>query len=201
MYMKQPSVAIFVMLAIFGFLIWNRKYASENFTDVTANVPVAPATIQTIVNAIQARVPDLYPVQTVYVNPLAGDQGSMIYNSRILFLNTRGFFGVQYDVQSDSDGNIITITGQVQPDAAGPFQGYNSAEAKDDKYQDFDTVEATLEKQFADLRSKAPDATQKLDTWLDIQRAQQRGVAMADAQSNSMPAGSTDRYLENAMVA
>jgi hypothetical protein len=194
--MKQGTLIIFVMLAIFGFLIWNRA-SSEQFVDVSAANPVEPATIQTIVNAIQARIPDLYPLQTVYINPLQGDQGNMMYNARILFLNTRGYFGVQYDVQADSNGNLISVTGQVQPEANGPFQGFGEMT---DKYQDFDSVEAVLDQQFADLKKNVPDVAQKLDTWLDIQRAQQRGRALADSQSNSMLAGATDASIERAMI-
>lgn len=194
--MKQSTLIIFVMLAIFGFLIWNRV-SSETFVDVSAAKSVAPATIQTIVNAVQARIPDLYPLQTIYINPMQGDQGSIMYNARILFLNTRGYFGVQYDVQADADGNLISVTGQVQPEANGPFQGFGEMT---DKYQDFESVEAVLEQQFADLKAKSPDVAQKLDTWLDIQRAQQRGRAVSDAQSNSMPAGATDASIERAMI-
>jgi hypothetical protein len=194
--MKQTTLIIFVMLAIFGFLIWNRV-SSETFVDVSVSKSVAPATIQTIVNAVQARIPDLYPLQTVYINPMEGSQGSTMYNARILFLNTRGYFGVQYDVQADADGNLISVTGQVQPEVNGPFQAFGEMT---DKYQDFESIEAVLDQQFADLKAKSPDVAQKLDTWLDIQRAQQRGRAVSDAQSNSMPAGATDASIERAMI-
>ena len=194
--MKQGTLIIFVMLAIFGFLIWNRA-STEQFTDVSVTKSVAPATIQTIVNAVQARIPDLYPLQTVYINPMQGDQGSTMYNARILVLNTRGYFGVQYDIQADASGNLISVTGQVQPEANGPFQGFGEMT---DKYQDFDSIEAVLEQQFSDLKKNVPDVAQKLDTWLDIQRAQQRGRALSDSQSNSMPAGATDASIERAMI-
>jgi hypothetical protein len=42
---------------------------------------------------------------------------------------------------------------------------------------------------------------EKLDSWLDTQREQQRGRAFADAQSNSMPAGSTDSLIERSITA
>ena len=128
---------------------------------------------------------------------MQGDQGSTMYNARILFLNTRGYFGVQYDVQADAAGNLISVTGQVQPEANGPFQAFGEMT---DKYQDFDSVEAVLEQQFADLKKNVPDVAQKLDTWLDIQRAQQRGRALLDSQTNKMPAGSTDASIERAMI-
>jgi hypothetical protein len=195
--MKSPDMFIFLLLAIFGFMVWNRTSGKEAFTDVSASNPVDPATIQTIVNGIQDRIPDLYPLQTVYINPMQGNQGSVIYNARILFLNTRGYFGVQYDVQADSAGNLISVTGQVQPQANGPFQGFSET----DSYQDFDSVEAVLAEQFANLKQNVPGVTEKLDTWLDAQREQQRGRAFTDAQSNSMPAGSTDSLIERSIIA
>jgi hypothetical protein len=196
--MKGGDFLIFLLLALFGFLIWNRASGKEGFTDISAGTPVEPATIQTIVNAIQDRVPDLYPLQTVYINPMQGDQGSFVYNARILFLNTRGYFGVQYDVQADGDGNLLKVSGQVQPQVNGPFLGFNESS---DKYQDYSSVDAVLDQQFADLKAKIPDVSQKLDTWLDAQRTEQRGRAFMDAQSNSMPAGSTDNLIERAIIA
>jgi hypothetical protein len=130
---------------------------------------------------------------------MQGDQGSVIYNARILFLNTRGYFGVQYDIQADADGNLISVTGQVQPQANGPFQGFGDKSV--DKYQDFDSIEAVLEEQFATLKQNIPGVSEKLDSWLDTQRLQQRGRAFADAQSNSMPAGSTDSLIERSITA
>lgn len=195
--MKSPDMFIFLLLAIFGFMVWNRTSGKEMFTDVSASNPVDPATIQTIVNGIQDRIPDLYPLQTVYINPMQGNQGSVVYNARILFLNTRGYFGVQYDVQADSAGNLISVTGQVQPQANGPFQGFTES----DSYQDFDSIEAVLAEQFANLKQNVPGVTEKLDSWLDTQRLEQRGRAFTDAQSNSMPAGSTDSLIERSIIA
>lgn len=193
--MKAQHVIALAVLLLFVFFVWNRTQ-NETFTDVSSSISVEPSTIQSIVNNIQARVPDLYPVQTVYINPLQGDQGNTVYNARILFLNTRGYFGVQYDVQADEQGNLIKVTGLTQSDAGGPFLEYQ----KDD-YQTFDSVEEALQKQFDDLKSRSPDMAEKLNTWLDKQRAQQMGTQYLAAQSNSLPAGSSDAYLENALVA
>lgn len=194
---NNETLVIFTLLALFGFFIWNRT-RNETFTDVSSSISVEPSTIQNIIDNIQARVPDLYPVQTVYVNPLQGDQGSTVYNARILFLNTRGYFGVQYDVQADESGNLIKVSGLTQSDVSGPFLEYSPDQ---DKYQTFDTIEATLNQQFADLKAKTPDVAQKLDAWLDKQRVQQMGARALAAQSNSMQAGSSDLYVQNALTA
>ena len=175
--MKNQDLLLFLLLAIFGFLIWNRT-PGENFTDVSADKPVEPATIQTIINAIQAKVPDLYPIQTVYINPFEGDMGSMVYNARIMFLNTRGYFGVQYDVKADSRGNILEMTEQPTPDMTGPFMAYTG-----DGYEKFEDIQTVLDQQFADLKTQVPGYATKLDTFLETQSAYNRARATQAARA------------------
>jgi hypothetical protein len=172
----MKDVGLFLLVALFGFMIWNRAY-SESFTDVSASKPVEPATIQTIINAVQAKVPDLYPIQTVYINPFQGDQGGMMYNARLVFLNTRGYFGVQYDIKADSAGNIIEMSEQPGPAMTGPFMAFVAP----DKYDTFDDIQVALDKQFAALKTNS-DPT-KLDKFLETQRAYQRAFAMDSARS------------------
>lgn len=173
--MKNQDLLVFLLVAILGFLLWNR-ISNETFTDVSADQPVEPATIQTIVNAIQAKVPDVYPIQTVYVNPFQGDQGSKVYNARILFLNTRGYFGVQYDVQADDRGRIISMTEQPSPAMTGPFLAYTG-----DEYEKFEDIQTALDKQFAELKTQ--DLTSGLDTFLETQRLYQRAAASEAVRS------------------
>ena len=175
--MKNQDLLLFLLIAIFGFLIWNRTNG-ENFTDVSADKPVEPATIQTIVNDIQAKVPDLYPIQTVYINPFQGDQGSMIYNARIMFLNTRGYFGVQYDVKADSRGNILEMSEQPAPDMTGPFMAYTG-----DGYEKFEDIQVVLDQQFADLKTQVPGYETKLDTFLETQSSYNRVRATQAARA------------------
>jgi hypothetical protein len=172
----MKDVGLFLLVALFGFMIWNRVY-SESFTDVSASKPVEPATIQTIINAVQAKVPDLYPIQTVYINPLQGDQGSLVYNARIMFLNTRGYFGVQYDIKADSAGNIIEMSEQPGPTMTGPFMAFTAP----DKYDTFDDIQVALDKQFAALKASSNET--KLDKFLETQRAYQRAFAVDAVRS------------------
>jgi hypothetical protein len=63
-------------------------------------------------------------------------------NARMLFINLRGFFGIQYDVVGRlNNGNvdIISMTEQVQPDRNGPFQAF-----KPDVYAKFKDVRAAV---------------------------------------------------------
>lgn len=175
--MKNQDLLIFLLIAFLGFLMWNR-ISNETFTDVSAEKPVEPAVIQSIINSVQAKVPDVYPIQTVYVNPFDGDQGSKVYNARILFLNTRGYFGVQYDVQADAEGRIISMSEQPSASLTGPFLPY-----KGEEFEKFEDIQTALDKQFADLKNK--DFSSGLETFLESQRVSQRAAAGESALGRS----------------
>jgi hypothetical protein len=180
--MEQNQVIIFLMLALFGFLIWNSQRTSkETFVNVTGDVPVEPAIIQTIINAIQARDPDVYPVQTIYINSLQGSEGSQIYDARILFMNTRGYFGVQYDVQADTQGRLLKLEAQTSPYAQGPFMPVSG----DKEYSTFEDIQISLDTYFASLKDKSAQYDSALGQQLDAARLQQRSEAMKQAVPGS----------------
>lgn len=166
----MKDIVVFLLLAILGFLLWNRSVMmrGEGFTDVSDKKSVSPATIQTIINSIQTKNPDVYPVQTIYINPLEGDQGSMIFNARIMFINTRGYFGVQYDIKADTDGNILEMSEQPQPGigAADVFEPFGPG----DTYTAFEDTQTVLNKQFNELKTQVPGYQNKLDVWLEQMR-------------------------------
>jgi hypothetical protein len=178
---NMKDIVVFILLAILGFLLWNRGMVmrGEGFTDVSDKMPVKPATIQTIINAIQAKNPDVYPVQTIYINPMEGDKGSSIYNARIMFINTRGYFGVQYDIKADGDGNILEMSEQPQPGigAADVFEPFGGGDA----YTTFEDTQVVLDKQFGELKTQVPGFQTKLDTWLE----QMRQSTMANAATSA----------------
>lgn len=147
----------------------------ETFTDTPT--AVSPATIQTIINNIQSKNPDVYPVQTIYINSQQGSQGSTAYNARIMFINTRGYFGVQYDIQADSNGNILSLSEQPMPGigAADVFKPFVS----EDEYTPFEDTQVALDKQFAELKTQKQGYQGKLDTWLE----QMRQVNMNNADT------------------
>jgi hypothetical protein len=101
----------------------------------------------------------------------------MMYNARLVFLNTRGYFGVQYDIKADAAGNIIEMSEQPGPSMTGPFMAFTAP----DKYDTFDDIQVALDKQFAALKTSA-DPT-KLDKFLETQRAYQRAFAMDSVRS------------------
>ena len=182
----MKDVVVFLLLAILGFLLWNRGVFmnGEAFVNVSDKKPVSPATIQTIINAIQAKNPDVYPVQTIYINSMQGEQGSSMYDARIMFINTRGYFGVQYDIKADSDGNILEMSEQPQPGigAADVFEPFGP----DDSYTTFEDTQVVLDKQFADLKTQVPGYQGKLDIWLEQMRQSERNNADAAARNGTV---------------
>jgi hypothetical protein len=91
-----------------------------------------------------------------------------------MFLNTRGYFGVQYDIKADASGNILEMSEQPGPAMTGPFMAFVAP----DKYDTFDDIQVVLDQQFAALKTSAEPS--KLDKFLETQRAYQRAFA-ADA--------------------
>ena len=183
---NMKDVVVFLLLAILGFLLWNRGVFmnGEAFVNVSDQKPVNPATIQTIINAIQAKNPDVYPVQTIYINSMQGEQGSSMYDARIMFINTRGYFGVQYDIKADSDGNILEMAEQPQPGigVADVFEPFGP----DDSYTKFEDTQVVLDKQFADLKTQVPGYQGKLDIWLEQMRQADRNNADAAAWNGAV---------------
>lgn len=182
----MKDIVVFLLLAILGFLLWNRGVFmnGESFTNVSDKKPIAPATIQSIINAVQAKNPDVYPVQTIYVNSMEGNQGSALYNARIMFINTRGYFGVQYDIKADADGNILEMSEQPQPGlgAADVFEPFGPG----DNFTTFEDTQVVLDKQFADLKTQVPGYQTKLDIWLEQMRQENKENANIAASTGTV---------------
>lgn len=143
--MKTDLVILGAVAAIVGVLFMNSTGASQ-FADTPA---VHPNIIQVIMEAVQKTEPWLQPIETIYVTPKKGEQGGVVYEGRFMFMDTRGFFGVQYDITAGVSPagtvNILSKASSSSPDRNGPFQSYAP-----DKYQPFADVQADLNQQLID---------------------------------------------------
>ena len=109
--MKADIVILGSVAAILGILFLNSSSVAGFAEPVTPQVP--PNVIQVIIEALQRQEPWLQPVETIYVTPKSGAQSGITYDARLLFLDTRGFFGVQYDVTAGvSPEGAVQILGQ-----------------------------------------------------------------------------------------
>jgi hypothetical protein len=143
--MKADIVIIGAVAAILGVLFMNNNSVTSGFAEaVTPQVP--PSVIQVIIEALQKQEPWLQPVETIYITPKTGAQSGITYDVRMLFLDTRGFFGVQYDVTagvSPAGGvQILSKTTSSSPDRNGPFQSFAP-----DKYQSYEDINRDLNEQ------------------------------------------------------
>lgn len=142
--MKGDIVILGAVAAILGVLFLN---STSNFAE-PSTPPVPPNVIQVIIEALQKPEPWLQPVETIYITPKSGSQSGITYDARILFLDTRGFFGVQYDVTAGvSPGGAVQIlskTSSSAPDRTGPFQSF-----RPDKYMAYDDINQSLNEQLS----------------------------------------------------
>lgn len=139
---KVDVLILGLVAATTAFLFWN---SSSFYVSVPPpGAPVVPRSIiQAIIEKIQAGAPWLQPVDTVFITPSSTSQGGTEYNGRFLFLDTRGFFGNQYDVTAtvaqDGTVQILKQVTSSSPDARGPFQAFMP-----DRYQSYKDVEDSL---------------------------------------------------------
>jgi hypothetical protein len=140
--MKDFVILVLVSLAFFAVLNGRNatKVSTYSVSDVDPTAPVPPVIIQAIIEKVQSSLPDMTPLETLFVN--VQPDGS--YISRHMFYNTKHFYGTQYDVNAkvgpDGSVQIIKIGDSAQVDST---TGY-----KPDMYQPWKSVEANLDSQF-----------------------------------------------------
>ena len=137
----MKDIVILVLVLGIVFLIWNgRTTATYAAGDVDLTAPVPPNIIQGIIEKVQAMKPDMAPIDTVFVN--IQPDGS--YRSRIMFYNTKHFFGAQYDINANVDANgSVNILNIGDSSTVDPTAGYLP-----DKYKPWTEVAANLDSQF-----------------------------------------------------
>lgn len=139
--MKDFVILVLVSLTFFAVLNGRdaHKVSTYAVSDVDPTAPVPPIIIQAIIEKVQSSLPDMTPLETLFVN--IQPDGS--YSSRHMFYNTKHFYGTQYDVNakvaSDGSVQILKIGDSAQVD---PTAGY-----KPDVYQPWKSVESNLDSQ------------------------------------------------------
>jgi hypothetical protein len=143
--MKADVVILGAVALVTAFFFWNTASVTAKYADpATINSPIVPKSIiQAIIEKIQSGSPWLQPINTVFINPLTTPQGGTEYSARFMFLDTRGFFGNQFDVTAsvspDGGVNIIKQVTTSTPSAIGPFDAFTA-----DKYQSYSDVNTSL---------------------------------------------------------
>ena len=140
----MKDLAIVLLVAIILFLIWNGRQTSTMEPETSNVVPAVPADVtQAIIEAFQKSLDDMVPLETLYIKP-TGDGN---YDARFMFMNTKRFYGVQYDVQAKvSDAGGVTL-GKVV--ATSQPTDYSNA-YKPDSFTPYASIDASLNKQLTD---------------------------------------------------
>jgi hypothetical protein len=143
---------IWIVLLVVAFvvlLLW--KPSSASYDSTVRRQAVSPDIIEVIIENVQKTNPDLVPIETLYVNRIGDDQ----YSARLMFLNTTGYFGTQYDVRATVTGNgVVNITNLSSTSQVDQFDsGFNAY--KPDGYRTYNDISSALEGQLAAAKSAA----------------------------------------------
>ena len=115
---------VLVLLALVVLVIWFFSGRSTSwYSGIQSQVAVPETVIQDLATEVRRKDPDVFPVETIFINQ--NPDGSLM--ARMLFINMRGFFGVQYDVfgrLNNGKVEIISKTETVAPDMSASFQPF-----------------------------------------------------------------------------
>jgi len=140
---------ILLVIAIVVLLLW--KPAGATYDSTVRRQAVSPDIIEVIIEAVQKTDPDIVPIETLFVNRVGDDQ----YSARLMFFNTRGYFGTQYDIRATVTGNgAVNITNLSSTSQVDQFDSGFSA-YKPDGYRNYNDVSSALENQLAAAKAAA----------------------------------------------
>jgi hypothetical protein len=147
----EDELAFLVLLGLLLFFIWYISQKSTTqaaakaavamtsatpFLDTFDVAPVPLDVIQAVIEKFQSTQEDMVPLETLYFNP--GTSGS--YNARLMFLNTRHFFGQQFDInasispagdvtinKTESTSDPVSYVNSYVPDSYRQYSDINSS--------------------------------------------------------------------------
>jgi hypothetical protein len=148
--MEEEIVFLFLLGLIF-FFVWN----SGKKTKPSPSSPPAPIqqagptydgtavpleVVQAVIEKFQTTQEDMVPLETLYFTPL----GDGIYKARLMFMNTKHFFGQQFDINAsiDDSGSVTITNTECTSDPVSYATAYQP-----DSYQSFDSVTSSLKGQ------------------------------------------------------
>ena len=141
---------ILLVIAVLVLLLW-KKPESASYDSPVRRQAVSPDIIEVIIESIQKTDPDIVPIETLFVNRTGDDQ----YTARLMFMNTRGYFGTQYDVRATVTGNgAVNITNLSSTSQVDQFDSGFSA-YKPDGYRTYNDVASALENQLVAAKAAA----------------------------------------------
>lgn len=146
--MKELIAAV-AGLGLLLFVMRNEKAPSVTVSSVEGFEP-EEVILKRTVDQIQERETNVYPIDTIYFQK---DKTGFI--GRFMFLNTDGFYGVQYDVETDGK-EITSLKKSIPPEYKSPFNGYALRQTYSDleTKQKVDVDKSTMGKIADNLRTE-----------------------------------------------
>ncbi len=138
----RELIAAIAGLGVLLYVMRNEKAPSPKMIE-----KFEPEILQNTLNLIQEKEPNIYPIDTVYFQKEGPN-----YIGRFMFLNTDGFYGVQYDVETDG-ATIISLSKSVPPEYQSPYSAYQTAE-KYSKLLDVTVPKIDMDKIHRNLRTE-----------------------------------------------
>jgi hypothetical protein len=129
----RELIACVVALGVLLYLSKDKRFTSDPPKKEMFQVEA----LQNALNMLHERDAGIYPIDTVYFN----DNGNGSFSGRFMFLNTKDFSGVQYDVETDGK-SLTSVTQSVPSNYQNPFSGYT-------KQMDFSGI--TVDKPTVDM--------------------------------------------------
>lgn len=136
--LMKDAVTVLLLLVIL-FLVWNGRQTATYDQESPSEERVSPDVTQVILEKVQSMNPDFQPLETLFIN----HQGDDVYAARFMFIDTKHYYGTQYDVQARVNQNgsvdILNLTGTATADYSNAY--------KPDRYESWTTIQNSLDDQ------------------------------------------------------
>jgi hypothetical protein len=145
----EEEIVFLLIVGLIFFFIWNSGHvpkAAPTTQQAAAASPMYDGTavplevVQAVIEKFQNTQPDMVPLETLFFTPI----GDGVYKARLMFMNTRHFFGQQFDIQAtiDDSGSVTINNTECTSDPVNFMNAYQP-----DSYQSFDVIDASIKNQ------------------------------------------------------
>jgi len=157
----MKSLVIVLLLLIIAFLTFNGRetFVEAKVEGASAVTPLPRVQIENIIEAVQAKSPNLMPLETVFINPVTSFQGGDVVNTRMLFYNTEKYSGEQLDIQAqvgEGGASILAMTPAAHPDLAPGLAAYTGP-----KYRDYQEIQKSFDQELQNYLKGSRDLPAK----------------------------------------
>lgn len=178
----QEEIVFLFLLGLIFFFVWNSGQKPKSQPTQQAAVPLAAPTydgtavplevVQAVIEKFQSTQEDMVPLETLFFTPI----GDGLYKARLMFMNTRHFFGQQFDINAsiDDSGKVTILHTESTTDPVSYATAYQP-----DSYQSFNNVTSSLKSQLQTALTASKEASfpiQLADSFSSVQSRASTGI-------------------------